>query len=71
MELAASDCVESQDDWLFGNTPGQADISVAVAWRFIQHIERVNLQPEDYPALVAFSSRAEVLPEFKACPLSD
>jgi hypothetical protein len=33
--------------------------------------ERVTLQPDNYPALVAFSARAEVLPEFLACPLSD
>ncbi|MDX2417839.1 MAG: hypothetical protein QNK19_10305 [Xanthomonadales bacterium] len=44
---------------------------IAVAWRFMQHIERVNLEPEDYPALVAFSARAELLPEFMACPVSD
>ena len=58
-------------EWLFGNTLSQADISVAVAWRFMQHIERVRLQPKDYPALVAFSKRAEELPQFRACPLSD
>lgn len=71
MELAVSKHVRPESGWLFGDAPGQADISVAVAWRFIQHIERVNLQPENYPALVAFSRRAETLTEFKACPLSD
>jgi hypothetical protein len=25
----------------------------------------------DYPALIAYSARAEALPEFLACPLSD
>ena len=60
-----------ENTWLFGDVMTQADISIAVAWRFMQHIERVNLESEDYPALVAFSARAELLPEFMACPVSD
>lgn len=71
MELAVAALEGPGREWLFGNTLSQADISVAVAWRFMQHIERVSLQPKDYPALVAFSNRAEELPQFKACPLSD
>jgi hypothetical protein len=46
-------------------------ITIAVAWRFMLHIDRVNLEPKDYPALAGFSARAETLPEFRACPLSD
>ena len=46
-------------------------LGIAVAWRFMQHIKRVNLEPEDYPALVTFSARAELLPEFMACQFSD
>ena len=71
LELAVTDHASPGKQWLFGNSLSQADISIAVAWRFMQHIERVRLQPKNYPVLVAFSSRAEELPEFKACPLSD
>ncbi len=48
----------------------QADITIAVMWRFIQHSEEVEIDSADYPALAAFSERAEALPEFLACPLS-
>jgi glutathione S-transferase len=71
MEAAVAGCSQTADQWLFGLVPGQADISIAVAWRFMQHIDRVTLGPKDYPALAAFSARAEALPEFLACPLSD
>jgi len=70
MESTVSSCANSPDQWLLGDELTQADISIAIAWRFMMHIERVNLKPEDYPALVAFSARAELLPEFMACPLS-
>ena len=46
-------------------------LGIAVAWRFMQHIKRVNLEPEDYPVPVTFSARAELLPEFMACQFSD
>lgn len=55
--------------WLFGDTIGQADITVAIAWRFIQHAVPRRVPSDDYPGLVAFSGRAEALPEFMACPL--
>jgi glutathione S-transferase len=71
MESAVAACAQSADKWLFGNELTQADISIAVAWRFMQHIDRVALGPKDYPALAAFSARAEALPEFLACPLSE
>jgi len=71
MESHVTTGLKSGKDWLFGDEMTQADISIAVAWRFMQHIERVNLKPEDYPVLVAFSARAELLPEFMACPVSD
>jgi len=70
MESALVDHAAMGNKWFFGDKPGQADISTAVAWRFMQHTEWVNLQPVDYPALVAFSTRAEALPEFLACPLN-
>ena len=71
MESHVTTSLKPGKDCLFGDEMTQADISIAVAWRFMQHIERVNLKPEGYPALVAFSARAELLPEFMACPVSD
>ncbi|MFT5138670.1 MAG: glutathione S-transferase [Lysobacterales bacterium] len=59
-----------QQAWLHGNAISQADISIAVAYRFTQHIDRARIEPENYPSLAAFSARAEALPEFIACPLS-
>jgi len=70
MESTVSSGASSPYQWLLGDEMTHADISIAVAWRFMMHIERVNLQPNDYPALVAFSAKAEVLPEFMACPMT-
>lgn len=56
-------------DWLFGNEPTQPDINIGVAWRFVQ-LHFADLAPAaDYPGLAEFSSRAEALPEFMACPI--
>lgn len=55
--------------WFFGDEISQADITAAIGWRFVQHtLSRISAA--DYPGLVAFSARAEALPQFKACPLS-
>ena len=62
--------VAATESWLFGEQISQADISIAVAWRFGQHVFPELIKPDDYPGLVAFSERAEKLPEFIACPLS-
>ena len=70
MESSVADAAQAGNDWLMGNELNQADISTAVAWRFTQHIDRVSFGPDDYPALAAYSARAEELAEFKACPLS-
>ena len=70
LESVLVDQAGSGNKWFFGDKPGQADISTAVTWRFIQHTARVNLEPGDYPALGAFSTRAEELPEFLVCPLN-
>jgi glutathione S-transferase len=56
--------------WLFGNGVTQADITVAIGWRFVQHVESERVAAAQFPALAAFSARAEALPEFVACPLS-
>lgn len=55
--------------WLCGPEIGQADVTVAIAWRFIQHAVPKRVRADDFPGLVAFSARAEALPEFIACPL--
>lgn len=70
MELAVSNSAAAGNYWLLGTELSQADITTAVAWRFTQHIEKADIPANDYPALFAYSVRAEALPEFKACPLN-
>ena len=67
MEAAVTDC--AVDGWMFGEEMTQADISIAVAWRFTQHIEVADINASDYPALRQYSARCEALAEFIACPL--
>lgn len=55
--------------WFFGDDISQADISTAVAWRFLQLRAAEHAGPGPWPALTAFSERAEALPEFMACPV--
>lgn len=66
MELSVADL---GDNWMFGEQLTQADITTAVAWRFIQHAAPTIAAIAQRPALDEFSSRAEKLPEFRACPL--
>jgi hypothetical protein len=42
---------------------------VAVAWRFLQFALPGMVAPARYPAIAAFSTRAEALPEFASTPL--
>lgn len=55
--------------WLHGATMMQSDITIAAAWRFTQFVLPGRMDPAHYPALDAFSRRAEALPEFLATPL--
>ena len=55
--------------WFFGDDITQADITAAIAWRFVQHAVPRRIAAADYPGLVAYSARAEELPQFIACPL--
>jgi glutathione S-transferase len=55
--------------WLHGERLDAADVMVAVAWRFSQYYDSAEVPASRYPALVAFSRRAEALPEFVAVPL--
>ena len=70
LELLETAIENADDPWLHGTEPSQADITTAVMWRFTQHIDGAQIEPEDYPQLATFSARAESLPEFIACPMS-
>lgn len=72
--LGAIDAMEESvsglsGDWLFGDQISQADVTTAVAWRFVKHAAPSIADPATRPALEAFGNRAEELPEFRACPL--
>ena len=55
--------------WLQGARLNAADVAVACAWRFGQFYDSAEVPASRYPALVAYSKRAEALPEFAATPL--
>jgi len=55
--------------WLLGRAMTQADITLAVAWRFNQHAQPGLTDAARFPALAALSARAEALPEFLAYPV--
>ena len=55
--------------WLQGERLNAADIAVAVTWRFGQYYNAKEVAASKYPALVAYSQRAEALPEFVSTPL--
>jgi glutathione S-transferase len=58
-----------REGWLFGERLMQPYITVAVAWRFTQFMLPGAVDAKRYPALGAFSGRAEALPEFIGAPL--
>ncbi len=62
--------VAGTNSWLFGASISQADVSIAVAWRFVQHVFPDLVEEPQFPGLVRFSKRAEQFPEFIACPLN-
>jgi glutathione S-transferase len=49
----------------------QAGVTTAVAWYFAQQYLPDVVPAGGYPNLVAFSAKAEALPEFKAAPYGD
>jgi glutathione S-transferase len=55
--------------WLQGKALNAADVAVACAWRFAQYYDSAEIPAARYPALVAYSARAEALPEFASTPL--
>lgn len=50
---------------------GQAGVSAAVAWHFIQAMLPELVAAQDFPALQHFSEQAEELPAFAAAPHGD
>lgn len=60
--------LQGVDGWLFGDAPGQADVSIAVAWGFTQLVASDVVDAAGYPALAAFSQRAELHADFAALP---
>ena len=59
----------SASPWLHGERFTAADMMTAVAWRFGQYRNAAEIPAAKYPALVAYSRRAEALPEFASTPL--
>jgi len=59
----------SASPWLAGARMNAADVMVACAWRFNQYYSAKDFPASRFPALAAFSARAEALPEFSSTPL--
>ena len=53
------------------STITQAGLSTAVAWHFTQQMLPEVVPAASYPSLVAFSAKAEMLPEFMSTPHGD
>jgi len=70
--FAAFNALESafrdQSQAITSRTIDQAGISTAAAWKFTQEVLPGLVPTADYPALQAFSEKAEALPEFTAAP---
>ena len=57
--------------WVLGQAMSQADITIAVAWRFQHMVLKDVVSPGRYPRLEDFCARAETLPEFIATQWQD
>ena len=57
-------------DWLCGDRPTQADITVAVAWRFTHYSAPGLVADSDHPGIAALAANAEALPAFAAADYS-
>jgi glutathione S-transferase len=68
-QLEAALAAHKGGGWLLGERMMQPDITVAIAWRFTQYILPGVVDPARYPALAAFSARADALPVFIDTPL--
>lgn len=73
VQLAAACRLLEQDmpaaaPWMFGEQPSQADLTTAVAVRFIQAMLPGTLTAGAHPRLLALSAWAEGTAPFLACP---
>ena len=66
-ELAAM--AKAASPWHGGEKLDAVDVLVACAWRFSQFTVPDEVPAARHPALVAYSARAEALPEFASTPL--
>ena len=64
LERAAADA----SPWLVAGRLTQADVTLAVIWRFVRFMIPDVIDATAHPALAAHSQRAEALPEFLATP---
>ena len=55
---------ETPSGWFGGERPNQADITIAVAWRFTQSLFPELVLAAAHPNLVAHAARAEKIPVF-------
>jgi glutathione S-transferase len=60
---------ETGKGWHGGERPMAADIAVATAWTFGQHVVADTVQAGSYPAVAALVARTEALSEFVSTPL--
>jgi glutathione S-transferase len=65
------EAVRKARPWLQGERLTAADVAVAVAWRFSQYYNAAETPAAQFPNLVAYSQRAEALPEFSSTPLDE
>lgn len=63
-----ADAVGNGERWLTDREPTQADVSIAVALRFVRQVRPEALPQKKFAGLYRFSERAEALPAFLACP---
>ena len=59
---------QGAETWLNGQIM-LADITAAVAWRFMADVPELQLRFDRFPALARLSAAAEALPEFRAAAL--
>jgi len=56
---------EASPDWFTGEELMQPQITLAVAWRFTQHVVPELVPAADFPKLSVLSARAEISPAFQ------
>jgi glutathione S-transferase len=69
-QLEESVAKNSGESWLLGDALSQVEITLAVVWRFVVNAAPQIAAAKPRPALAAFGTRAELLPEFIACPIN-